>query len=174
MIKNIIFSTNQQKVLDFLLGRPDEEFYDRQISKLTGISRAGANFALRDLEKTGIIKKKVQGKMNFYGITNSKIVRQLRIMKNILDLEVVLEEIMPISTRVVLYGSSSKGTNSKESDYDLFVISDNRKKIEMECLKSGLGEKIKPVIMTINEFAKLKIQNKVFYNQINEGIELWP
>lgn len=174
MIKNVIFSTNQQKILEFLLGMPEKYFYDRQISNLTGISRAGTNFALRDLAKIGIINKKTQGRMNFYYVTlDSEIIRQLKILKNILDLEKILKEIKRISNKIILYGSASQGKNLKESDYDLFIISEKRKEIEMICLKSKLGEKIKPVIVTTSELAKLKIENKIFIEKVNEGITLW-
>ena len=62
MIANILCSTNSQKILDFLLSHPNEEFYDRQVSKLTGVSRAGTNFSLRDLVKSNLIQREKRGR----------------------------------------------------------------------------------------------------------------
>ena len=72
-LKQILYATNNQKILYFLMEHIGEEFYDRQISKLTGVSRAGTNFALRELVKGGLIKRENRGRMSFYRLERQNI-----------------------------------------------------------------------------------------------------
>jgi len=174
MLKDILYSTNQQKILGFLLNNPEEEFYDRQISNITGVSRAGTNLALRNLAKAGIIQRQKRGRMNFYRITTQlALVKHLKILQNIVTLNPLIEKLKSLSRKIILYGSSSKGENLSSSDFDIFVLSNNRKQIENVLFKNPLRQQLQVVILTENEFVKLKKQNLVFYKEISEGIVLW-
>ena len=47
-MKKILFTTNPQKILEFLIQTPGEECLSREIQVATKISKAGTNFALND------------------------------------------------------------------------------------------------------------------------------
>lgn len=174
MIKNILCSTNCQKILDFLLSHPNEEFYDREISKLTGVSRAGTNFALRDLVGTDLVKKEKRGRMCFYRIDHQDtLIQHLKIVQNIILLYPLICKIKPISLKIVLYGSAGSGKNLAGSDIDLFILSRNPEKVKSIIFKDSLREKIQYVIDTPNEFAKLKKENPVFYKEVSNGMVIW-
>lgn len=173
MIENILCSTNSQKILDFLLSHPNEEFYDRQISKLTGVSRAGTNFSLRDLVKSNLIQRQKRGRMCFYKIDyKDTLIKHLKIVQNIILLYPLVSVLKTISLKIILYGSAAKGENLTNSDIDLFILSNHLKKVKNIIFKNRLREKIQYVINTPTEFAKLKKQNPVFNKEISKGITL--
>ncbi len=174
MTKEILFSTNTQKVLDFLLSHPNEEFYDRQISDLTGVSRAGTNFALRELAASNLIKREKRGKMCFNSVNNQEsLIRQLKILQNISLLHPLVQKLRAISLKIILYGSAAQGENSADSDIDIYIQTREPKKAKRILYKDALREKIQYSINTPNEFAKIKKGNPVFYREITKGITLW-
>lgn len=174
MIDKILFSTNVQKILQFLLVHINEEFYDREISRLTGMSKAGTNFALRDLSKAAMITKEKRGRMCFYRLDASDVlIKQLKIVQNIVSLEKLLGELKLLSLKITLYGSSSRGENSVESDVDLFILTREPDRVKKALFSSELRERIQYVVNTPQDFARLKKQNPVFYKEICDGLTLW-
>lgn len=166
-LEKLLFFTNPQKVLAFLLAHPSSKFYDREIAKLSGVSRAGANFALRDLAKAGLVQREKKGRMFFYFIDpKDTLICQLKVVQNITLLMPLISKIKKECLRIVLYGSAANGTNQEESDVDLFILSRTKEKI-------SLPFKIQPVIHTPQEWIKIERSNPVFANQIEKGIVLW-
>jgi len=173
-LEKILFSTNQQKILSFLLKNPEEQYYDRQISLLSKVSKAGTNFALRDLAKAGIIEKEKKGKMNFYQLSeNTALVKELKIVLNIMLVNELTEKTKEYCSKIILFGSASKGENNKESDIDILFITTEKQKVNSIVLKDHSREKIQPVIVTQNDFIKMKSDNPVFYKEVNEGKVIW-
>ncbi|MCB4791647.1 MAG: nucleotidyltransferase domain-containing protein [Elusimicrobia bacterium] len=173
-LEKVLFFTNHQKILKFLLDNPEQKYYDREIANITGVSRAGANFALRDLAKIGIIDKEKKGKMNFYHVSLvTAIVKELKTLLNILTISELIDTASEYSSKIVLFGSALKGENTQESDLDILFITDDKEKVHSIILKDKNREKIQPVIATQNDFIKMKKENPVFYNEINNGKILW-
>jgi len=174
MINKLLFSTIAQKVLAFLLLHPNEEFYDKQISNLTGVSRAGANFALRELARSKLINREKKGRMCFYRIDNQDfLIKQLKIVQNLATIYHLIQKLKSHCLKIILYGSTAHGENSEKSDIDIFIQTRNIKKVKNIIYRDTLREKIQYVINTPNEFAKLKKENLVFYKEISKGITLW-
>lgn len=174
MLEKIFFSTNCQKILSFLALNLDKEFFDREISKLTGVSPAGANFALRELSKEGLILRERRGRMYFYKApSNDILLKYLKILQNIILLRPLIEKIKKISIKIILYGSSAKGENTIESDIDTFIMTRNPGEVKRIIFKDKLREKIKYVIQTPNDFIKSKKGNLAFYKEVESGIVLW-
>jgi predicted nucleotidyltransferase len=174
MVEGIIFSTNCQKILSFLIHNADKEYYDREISKLAGVSRAGTNVALRTLSAENLISRKKQGRMYFYKASSEDIfIKQLKILQNITKLMPLTEKLKEITSKIVLFGSSAKGENTEESDIDIFILTRETAEVGKIIFKDQRRQKIKPVIKTINEFVKEKQKSPVFYKEIEEGIVLW-
>ncbi|PIP16472.1 MAG: hypothetical protein COX46_02015, partial [bacterium (Candidatus Ratteibacteria) CG23_combo_of_CG06-09_8_20_14_all_48_7] len=102
LLKNILYFTNSQKVFLFFLEHIDDEYYDRQVAKLTGLSRAGTNFALRDLAKCELLERNKKGRMVFYRIKkNDILVKHLKIVQNIVFLTPLLNLLIPESLQIV-------------------------------------------------------------------------
>lgn len=174
MSEKLIFFTNAQKILSFLIKNPDKEYFDREISKLTGVSRAGTNFALRELAKEGMILREKRGRMYFYKVPSNDIfIKYLKILQNIVFLRPLVEKLKKISLKIVLYGSAAKGENHSKSDVDIFIMTRDLDDVAKLIFKDRLREKIKYVTHTPNDFIKSKKDNPVFYKEVEEGIVLW-
>ncbi len=174
MPEKILFFTNCQKVLSFLIRNPDKEYYDRQISKLTGVSRAGTNFALRDLAKKNLVSREKRGRMYFYKTpSNDILIKYLKIVQNLVSLRTLVEKLKKFSLRTVLYGSGSRGENTDESDIDIFILTRTPDEVQKIIFLDTLREKIRYVVHTPNDFIKSKKNNPTFYDEVEKGIELW-
>ena len=65
MRKNILVTTNAQKVLRFLIDHPIRDFLESEIQKATKISKSGVNYALCELVATDFLFRTKRGKAFF-------------------------------------------------------------------------------------------------------------
>jgi predicted nucleotidyltransferase len=72
--------------------------------------------------------------------------------------------------KMIFYGSSTAGSNHAESDIDLFILTRDVKKVKDTIYKSPFKEKLQHVVITPQEFIKLKKDNPVFYKEVSSGI----
>ena len=173
-LQDIVFFTNQQKILRFLLENPGEKYYDREISQLSHVSRAGTNFALRDLAKSGIIAKERKGKMNFYHVPPSgALVKELKIVLNMLTLNDLLDKTREICSKIVLYGTAAKGENAHAGDMEVLFITTDKAKVFSLILKDKARDNMQPVVVTQADFNKMMSENPFFHTKVNEGKVLW-
>jgi len=174
MLSEIFYSTSAQKVLYFLLLHPEERFYDREVSRLTKVGRAATNYSLRSLVDTGLVAREKRGRMHFYYVTlDDPVVRQLKITQNLVCLSPLVDRLKDVSLKIVLYGSSSIGTNHAESDIDLFVLSREPKSVKDLIYKSPFKERLQYVANSPQEFIRLKRDNPVFCKEVSGGIILY-
>lgn len=179
MKTNFITFTNHQKVLSFLVKYSDKEFYEREISRKIDISFGSANKVLNDLYSDGLLNRQQRGKMYFYSINSADpIFRQFKILNTIVLLRSLINELKKATRKIILYGSCAEGTDTSKSDIDLFIISNNNKKVLQIIEKYSLGKgfeeiKIQPVIFSPLELLKSEKSDKEFLSLVNEGIVLW-
>lgn len=179
MLHPYIIATNNQKVLSLLAKFSDQDFYEREISRRLGISSGSANRALNELFSAGVITRRQEGRMLFYSIAypDAAIVALKKII-NILLIEPLLEKLKKLSNRVVLYGSCALGTDTSESDIDLFVVSSRKKEASntISSFKFPKGYEdihIQPVIKTPIELLKGGESGQAFMEEVESGVMLW-
>jgi predicted nucleotidyltransferase len=147
---------------------------EKDIVKATGISRAGANLALKQLVKDNLVKAEKRGRMSFYSIDlDNPLIRQLKVLLTLTLLEPTLKIIKEKSQKVIFFGSSAQGTNLEDSDIDLFVLSSTPSEIAKTVSKSPLAERIQIVAKKPVDLASIKKNDPVFYEQVERGIVLW-
>lgn len=170
---SLLFSTNAQKVLSYFLENPSEAVFDREVARKTGISRAGTNFALRDLAKTGLLHREKQGRMNFYSLNQSHaLFHQLKILHTLTRLLPLLKAVQGSATRIILFGSAAKGENIEQSDIDLFILTRDKAAVEDNLYQLKLQIPLHLVLHTPQEWAKQERENMVFAEQVAHGIVL--
>ena len=173
-MNNLLYSTSLQKVLYFLLLHPDEKFYDREVSRLSRVSRAAANYSLRSLTDAGLVEREKRGRMYFYyADLSDPVIRQLKITQNILYIKPLADKIKNLSLKIVLYGSCATGTNHAQSDMVLFVLSAEPEKVKKMIYKSSFRGKVQCAINSPQDFAGLKKENPVFCKEVSNGIVLY-
>lgn len=179
MLHSYIITTNSQKVLSLLAKFPDQKFYEREIVRRLGISSGSANLALNELFSSGVIARRQEGKMNFYSIDSSNAgITELKKLINVMLIEPLLEALKKISNRIVLFGSCAFGTDTSESDLDLFIISGRKKSVSniisnFKFPKGYENIQIRPVIKTPVELLEDRRSERTFMEEVERGIVLW-
>src|SRR4030042_4256491 len=129
MTKNFLISTNHQKVLSFLAEFSDKEFHEREIARKIGISYGSANRVLHDLHSDGYLVRRQAGKMLFYMFNSLEPSRKsLKIFGTIALLRPLICELTKASYKIILFGSCADGTETSESDIDLFIVTSQKSK----------------------------------------------
>lgn len=174
MKTNILTATNPQKALNVFLEHPHKEYIESEIQKITGMSRAGVNFALRDLVKASYIIRELKGKTYFYSLQRSNpVVKQLKVLANIRYLLPLINKLKLISDTIILYGSSARGEDHEDSDLDLFFISHNKEEIASYINRFKPKRKIQYIVKTTLDYEDMKKTDPYFHNEINSGVKLW-
>ena len=179
MLQSHLIVTVNQKVLSLLAKFSDQEFYEREVVRKLGIATGSANRALNELYSTGDITRRRKGKMYFYSIDYSNAtLAEFKKMVNIILIEPLVEGLKKMSSRVVLYGSCALGTDTSESDMDLFVVSNSKEDVSNAI--SGFtfprgfeNTHIQPVIRTPVELLEGGESERIFMEEVERGVVLW-
>ena len=171
---DIFGATNSLKVLSYLAEHPGKEFLNSEIQKATLASRIGVYFALRELMRQKLVSGERRGRLIFYSIVyNDAAIKQFKILKNVFALRTIIAKLKPLSRKVILYGSHSRGENDPSSDIDLFILSRDSQATKDAISSIKSKQKIQAVIKTSSELVSFKESEKVFMQEVERGIVLW-
>ena len=179
MLQSHLIATVNQKVLSLLAKFSDQEFYEREVARKLGISYGSANRALNELYSTGAVTRRREGKMYFYSIDSSTAaVIEFKKIINLMLIELLVEELKKMSNRIVLYGSCALGTDTSESDLDLFVVSNRKEDVSnvISNFKFPRGYEnihIQSVIRTPVELLEVGESERTFIEEVDRGVVLW-
>jgi len=69
---------------------------------------------------------------------------------------------------LAIFGSYAKGSQTKKSDIDVICVSSNKNKVEskLKGLRYEINLEFAPVVMSKTEFAKIKGENKQFWDDL--------
>jgi len=169
-----LFAASPARVLRFLARNAGKSFFEREIVEATGVSRSAVNLATRMLHQAGLLLCERRGRMNFYTADDRHpFVRQFKVMDNLAQLEALLNELRPLARQIILFGSCAEGTNTSESDVDLFILTLERSQVMAIISQSRGDHHIQPVIVNTQELAALKEKDAAFFTQVKRGIVLW-
>jgi predicted nucleotidyltransferase len=171
-----LFSKTSMKVLFFLLERPSAKLYEREMARKTGASIGAVNGILKLLVKEKMLMKEKKGRLYFYEVNmRNPIGRQVKVLINVMKLEDLVDEISPVAATVTLFGSCAEGTNTQDSDIDLFVLSRDKSRISeaIRRFQRKIGIEIQAIIIEPRELADFRKGNEHIYEQIDSGIRLW-
>ena len=170
----LFFITAQQKILAFLGENAGEEFQEKEISKKTGVKKSAVNLALRPLVKLNLINRRKIGRSSLYSAdAGNNLIREIKIILNILALEPIVKKLKPESIRIVLFGSLATGTNAPNSDLDLFVLTNNPKNVRKIINESAFAERIQLIAKTPAEMLKINKSKPLLFQEIEKGKVLW-
>jgi predicted nucleotidyltransferase len=164
------------KVLELFFDNPMEEFHERRVMRMSRISKGSANKILRQLARLDFLVRVKKGRMVFYKIDmKNAVVRQFKVLYNIWKLKGLVDEIKQASKKIILFGSCAEGTDVKESDIDILVITEVKKSVKesISNFNKKSKRKISPIIIDSNEFVKLRKEDKPLYEKIDRGMVLW-
>ncbi len=174
-IMNLI-SSPYLKIMLQLANDPMRDFYQREIAGTSRVSIGATNGILRELVRARFLTQRKRGKMYFYKLNlENPTVTQFKVLLNVDNLTNLIDAVKDHTRKVVLFGSSAQGTDVKESDIDLFVLTGEKNHVRR--MVSGFNakheRKIAPIIVDANGFVKLKKDDRPLYENIERGITLW-
>jgi predicted nucleotidyltransferase len=172
--ERVLVATNSIKVLNFLAKNPGQEYLSSEIQKAASVSRAGAYLALQDLMRERLVIKTEKGRFHLYSVNYvNPIIRQFKVLMNVILLEPLILRMQPLAVRIVLFGSASRGEDTASSDIDLFILSKDSEIIRSFLASFKTDKKIQPIILTPAEWPDFEEKEEVFSKEIENGFVLW-
>jgi|SRR3989344_4382912 len=153
----------------------------KEIMERVEYSYERVNTALKSLANKKIIAEKKVGKTLTYslevqhlyseiGFDHYVLEREIGFMKKHRILYNAIKETMnnPLIWMVVLFGSYSKGTESKQSDIDLICVSDKKKETEhfVKSLRYKYNLNFATVVLSQHEFPHIRRDNPELWNDL--------
>lgn len=179
MIAEYLISTNAQKALYYLLMHPGKMCYEREIARGAKISYGSAHSVLTLLYKKGVIRQKKEGRICYYTIDISHpVIKEFKILSNLLLIEPLVERLKPYSHKIILYGSWAQGTDAETSDIDLFIVTSDEDTVKSIVNKVSSSPKaanrsIQAVITTPADLLDHNEREKIFNKEVEQGKILW-
>jgi len=177
-----LFANNVLEVLAILFLNREEAIHQSKIVTLSGLRVIQVQRALQRLSEAGLIEEYQQGNMVYYKLEKNQPI--LTDLKNILYKTILISEPFKKAfekfTKQIsiafIYGSFAKGTETAESDIDLFVVGEVGLKQLSKLLSpiaKQLQREINPVIYPKAEFI-IKVRKKDhFVTSVMHSRKLW-
>ena len=164
-------------ILKYFFDDPTGEYHIREIGRLAKINHMTARKYMNKFVKCGLLNKKKTKLYETY-IANTKDEKFLN-KKRYYNIEMIresgiIEEIENFYDypTIILFGSYATATNTKDSDIDIFILTDIQKEFNTEKYKKILKREISIHKFAEKEFNNMKIKNKELINNIINGITL--
>ena len=124
MTNEIFISTTTQRILAYLAIHSAEEFTEKEISRRTGVKKSATNLALRNLVRTDLISRRKIGRSSLFKADISEnLIREIKVLITKEKLSPLVKKLKKTSKKIALFGSAAAGTNTKDSDIDLLILS---------------------------------------------------
>jgi len=158
-------------ILKPFLEEPSREFNVREIARILKIAPATASSQLKKMFQSKILKERLQKLFKMYSANlESDLYRDIKVFYNIRKLKEsnFIKELdkFYLKPTIILFGSASKGLDTKESDFDLAIISEKISKMETERYEKELDRRIQ--IFPVKNIANLK--NIELIKNVSHGI----
>ncbi len=172
-ILDVIKSRSAISLLEMFLSSPESEFYQSEVSKKSGLSRATSLKWLGKLVELNILLRSRKAKTVFYELNlENSVVKQLKILLNVAKIYGCLGEFRDTKAEVYLYGSVARGEDTKESDVDILILGklDSGMKVRFaERAKKATGKEVKLLVLTPIEYSSLMRKDRIFYENVEKN-----
>lgn len=101
--------------------------------------------------------------------------RAAKIAESAFDLRPVVRGLAPHCQQITLFGSRGAGTNRDDSDYDLFVVSNDVKQARLAAKKASLGlpRPLDLTVYTPRQAASIAAHEPTFAQKLAKGVVIW-
>jgi DNA-binding transcriptional ArsR family regulator len=174
MLEKLLSSRARIEILKLFLFNPENRYYQRQVSNLTGQSIRAVQREVKKLEDAGLIKSNEEGNRIYYKINRaSPIFEELKriFFKTVGIAEVLKRELKGVELIKVafIYGSYAKDEEDLKSDIDLMVIGDiNSRRLSslLSKPKNELGREINYIVFDVEDFRNKVNKEDHFLNTV--------
>lgn len=176
LIRQIFVFSGEQKILNYLLSQ-DSWQTAKEIQKATILSKAAVNFALNKLFRLNLVERDQKGKTYLYRVNYSypisSVLKQFRVLNNLITCLPLVERLRPVSQKIILFGSATRGEDLQKSDIDLLVITHNEKEVRDLAKKESLGRKVQIITKSPVAFTELEKKDPAFFREVELGLLIW-
>lgn len=178
----VLGSQVKMKVLRVLCRYPSKSFTLRELAKLAFVVHSPVQRAVRDLEGMNLIGKEKHGTASLITINQKSVLYpHLKALfvaeeQTLPTLQQLIKKFIRPAKMVILFGSVQKGTEQMNSDVDLLIVTNNKKKL-LKSLDSyrplfseQFGALLLPIILTEKEF--ISKRNKPFAKDLMQHYTL--
>ncbi len=170
---------NKDKILKQLFEKPAKEFHIRLLARLTKLNPNTIINITNDFIKEGLVIKRKDKERNITIVKANTQNIFYKIKKQSYNIEKIhksklinfINEKLAYPT-IILFGSYAKAENHEKSDIDLFIISEEKKKLNLNKFEQKLETSIQLFIYTKEEFQKAIKKNPELINNMINGIIL--
>ena len=161
-IASVLFGKSTQAILAVLYGRPDEEFYLRELARSSGTAPSSLQRDLAALSRAGIVVRTTRGHQVYFRANRAcPVFDELRglVTKTFGLADVLKEALRPLADRIDaawVYGSVARGEERSGSDIDLLVVGEAGFGEVIEALAPAqrrLARELNPTTFPREEFA---------------------
>ncbi len=165
------------KTLFFFLANPTTKFSQVELRKRIKLAKATATKWLKEMEKYNLIGVEKIGLTKLYGLNRENpIVKQLKILNNLLSLQGIKNLASKVGVGAYLYGSGARGEDVEDSDIDVVIIGKIRREQiiqDINKISTKLRRKVKIEIFSQMEWSQLAKKDPAFYERVEKDkIEL--
>ncbi|MDE1838680.1 MAG: nucleotidyltransferase domain-containing protein [Thaumarchaeota archaeon] len=138
MLEEYNINQTTLKILGLYLNDYKKSLHLREISRETEIDVKAIQLQLKKLEKINVLSSVIRGRNKDYHLNLNNVTTKyylvmaevfisiIYLKKNFLIKKIVDEIENKIHEPIILFGSFAKGTYTKDSDVDVFIISDKK------------------------------------------------
>ncbi len=186
-ISIMLLNKIERVILQEVVKEKNRRIYGREIANKYKLNQKSVANALIRLEKGNILKYKTEGKNKYYFLNEfnpyikeivqiSEVEKKYEFLKKNKVIEKLIREIEGQKSKIIiLFGSYAKGTATKNSDLDLYVVGDFDKgnlekdyRIKIQVVKSN-EEKFD----SRNPLIKEILENHIVLKGIEEFVDTW-
>jgi predicted nucleotidyltransferase len=170
---------NKEVILNRLFENSYKEYHIRELARDTNISPNTVITITDELKKENLIFKKKDETTNMIIIKANTDNDLFLVKKKNYNAEKIIKsglvEYLNESLSyplIILFGSYSKGENHNKSDMDIFILADEKEKIDLKPFETKLNCKIELFLYSKKEYLSLKKSNPELLNNILNGYKL--
>jgi len=170
---------NKEKLLEILFEEPSKQFHIRLLARLAKINPNTVINISNLLLKEGLISKYKDKDSHLTFIKANTENPYYKLKKQFFNIEKIYKSgLMDYFNEefsyptVILFGSYAKAENTRESDIDLFLITEEKKHPNLKIYEQKLNAEIQLFKHTKNEFENLKKSSPELINNIVNGYKL--
>jgi predicted nucleotidyltransferase len=114
-------------IFQLFLADPMQEYHEREAVRKTRVSKGSANKILRLLADLDFLTREKRGRMIFYRLNPKEpLARHFKVLVNVYTLKKTTDALKQYSRRIILFGSCAQGTDVRERDLDLLILTSEK------------------------------------------------
>ncbi|MBI1936461.1 nucleotidyltransferase domain-containing protein [Candidatus Woesearchaeota archaeon] len=167
---------NIERFLKHFFDEPSKWFHVREMARLLKLNPTTASKYLNTLHNERLLLKKYERMhLMFKADTDSSGYKDAKMHYNIKNIRKsglieFLDKELHYPEAIIIFGSYSKGENDKNSDVDLFILSNAKKGINLDIFEKKLKVKIQLFVSSKDELMRMEKENKNLANSILNGM----